>query len=274
MNLKEQLDVARALLSRTEIISLPKEVLELKTLLNAQDFPDPYEMERIIGSNAILAGEVVQAANLPSMQGDHPRAILSIKDAIDVLGVRRLKNLITAIALKLSIDQLGLKNLSKHSNRVAHYSAIIAKQTKILSADEAYLLGLFHNIGAFMMTRVHPEYETIFEKAITQPFTASQQEQTQYKTTHGLVGVLVAEEWELETPFKKVMVMHDEQNLRIIRNKELQQMVALVQLANCLTSEINYQSYLTPELQTMNANAISALDLSDEDMTSIRTATE
>lgn len=270
MELKDQLTQARVLLNKTEKISIPREVLKLRQLLAAQEFPNPQEMANIIGQNAILAGEIVQAANLPSMHGNNFRVIHTIHDAIDILGIRRLRNLVTAISLKLGMENFGHPQLMKHSVRVAEACAEIAKATTITTGDEAYLLGLFHNIGAIMMTKLDSHYETIFAKSLSSPFSSNSAELETYRTSHGLVGVLVAEEWELDTPFKKTMILHHEPNLETIRNAELKKLVALVQLANGLVSEQVFKVYMTPELKDMIERTQLVLELSDEQMSELR----
>ncbi|WP_024850555.1 HDOD domain-containing protein [Hydrogenovibrio kuenenii] len=272
MELKDQLVQARVLLNKTEKISIPREVLKLRQLLAEQEFPNAQEMAHIIGQNAILAGEIVQAANLPSMHGKNYRVIHTIHDAIDILGVRRLRNLVTAISLKLGLENFGHKQLIKHSIKVAEACAEIAKMTGVTTGDGAYLLGLFHNIGAIMMTKLDPNYENIFAKSLSSPFSTNQAELDTYRTSHGLVGVLVADEWELDTPFKKTMILHHEPNLDSIRNPELKQLVALIQLANGLVSEQVFQVYMTPELKEMIERSQQVLNLSDDQLNELRKA--
>lgn len=272
MDLKDQLTQARAILNRTEKISIPREVIKLHQILNTQEFPNPDVITDLIGQNTLLAGEVVQTANLPSIQGEHFRTINTIRDAIDILGLRRLKNLITAIALKQNIANFSNKTITDHSVKVAQTAAEIAKNTDAASTDEAYLLGLFHNIGAIIMTKVDPSYETIFTKSLSHPYSTDELEIEKYKTTHGMVGVLVAEEWNLSTPFKKTMIMHHESELTVIKNPELQQLVALIQLANAMVSERFFRVYKTPELCLSIDNSVEILGLEEEQINTIRQA--
>lgn len=272
MELKDQLTQARILLNRTEKISIPREIIKLRQLLAKEELPDQQEMAHLIGQNTILAGEVVQAANLPSMHTKQYRVIHTIHDALNILGVRRLRNLVTAISMKLGLENFSHQQLIKHSVKVAEASAEIAKMTGIVSGDNAYLLGLFHNIGAIMLAKLDPHYETIFAKSLSAPFSTNEVELDTYKTTHGLVSVLIAEEWDLDSSFKKTMILHHEPNLNSIRNPELKQLVALIQLANGLVSEQVFQVYPTPELKDMISRTQESLGLSDEQVSEVRKA--
>lgn len=264
MQLKEQLIGARAIILKTGMISMPKEVIELQKLFMQYEIPNFADVARIIGQNVILAGEVVQTANLPSMQGKRYKEVLTIHDAIDVLGVRRLKNLVKAIALKLTLETPGLEIFIKHSLGVASVSAAIAKQLNLLPSDEAYLLGLFHNVGAFMIAKSDPSYKELFQKSLSAPVSMVETELAEYRTSHGVVGLLVAESWGLEEPFKKVIIMHNEKNLQVMRNIDLRQMVALIQLANVIVAEKVFHVYLTQELQAMVAQCVDVLGLDEE----------
>lgn len=270
MDLKDQLAHARSILEKTETISIPREVMKLHQILNTEEFPDAQIITDLVGQNAILAGEVVQTANLPSMQGDTFRTVETIRDAVDILGLRRLKNLITAIALKQGLEEFGNKTMIDHSVKVANVAAVITQYTETVTPDAAYLLGLFHNIGAIMMNKVDPGYETIFTKSLSSPFASNQMELEQYQTTHGVVGILVAEEWNLSTPFKKTMIMHHDKNLDKIRNTELKQLVAMIQLANALVSERFFRVYMTPDLIHIFEQDSEILNLSAETLKEIR----
>ena len=269
MQLKEQLVGARAIIGQTGMISMPKEVIELQRLFMKYEVPNFADVSNIIGQNVVLAGEVVQTANLPSVKGRYPKEILSIKDAVDVLGVSRLKNLVKAIGLKLTVATAGLDILIKHSLSVATVSAVIAQQTKLISTDEAYLLGLFHNVGAIVMAKYDAAYLSHFQKSLSAPVSSMSIEIDRYKASHGVVGLLVAENWGLEDVFKKVIIMHHESDLAVMRNVEVRKLVALIQLANTIVAEKVFQVYMTPELQTMAAQCVAHLELNEAQINEI-----
>jgi len=264
MQLKEQLPGAKKIILKTGMISLPKELMDLQRLFQQEEVPNFSEISHIIGQNVELAGEVVKTANLPSMQGNIYREILSIPDAVEVIGARRLQNLVKAISLKLAVSSMGGQNILKHSLAVAELSAKLAKLTKIVPADEAYLLGLFHNLGAIMMVKYDTSYNDIFNKSLSAPYSSLALEYQTYQTSHPVVGLLVAENWELSDVFKKVLVMHHEQKLKVIRNKPLKKLVGLIQLANAMVAVKDYAIYKTPEWQTQFQSTLDVLALEEE----------
>lgn len=264
MQLKEQLPGALKILSKTGTPKIPKAVISLQALLNQPEAPNFAEISEIISQDIELAGEIIQAANLPAIQGHHPREISTIPNAIEILGLRRLKNLVKAIALKISLAGIHAKSILKHSLSVAELCTQLAKNNKIISPDEAYLIGLFHNLGAVMLAKFDSEYEAIFKKSLTAPALALNAEYNHYQTSHPVIGLLVAEKWQLTNRVKKIILMHHQSNLQSIHSDELKQGVAMVQLANTIVAERVFQVYTTPELQTISENCVSILNLTPD----------
>lgn len=270
--MKQKLFKAREIISETDSISLPKEVLELQNILNTTDFPDPHEIDQIISQNQTLAGEVIALANQPAIQGKNPRPVVTIKDAINIIGTLRLKNLVMSIALKLGMETLGLEDLTSHSVEVAAVSAELANHIDLIDSDEAYLLGLFHNIGALVMAVMDNSYEERFFQTLTAPFSEYRKEEADYGTSHSFIGVVIADQWSLTDTFKKVMILHHQEDLRIIKNEELRVLVALIQLANAIVSEMVFGTYVAKELKDMVSQAEEVLMLKPEVVAEIRVA--
>lgn len=259
-------------MAQTQPIAISKEVLELQQLLNSTEFPDPSEIDRIISHNQALAGEVISLANKPSIQGSKPRTVTTIIDAINIIGSLRLKNLVVAIAMKIGIESMAIEDLTTHSIEVAAVSAELASHVDIISSDEAYLLGLFHNIGALILTVLDKNYEERFFQSLTAPFSEYEHEISYYGTSHSFIGVVIAEEWSLKDDFKKVMILHHQKNLSLIKNEELRVLVALIQLANAIVSEVVFGNSVSMELNQMASQAESVLMIKPEVVAEIRVA--
>ncbi|OIP94642.1 MAG: hypothetical protein AUK56_08510 [Thiomicrospira sp. CG2_30_44_34] len=265
MEIKEQLPGALEILAKTGIPQIPKAVLELQRLLEQDEtIPNFITITNIVSEDIELAGEVVHAANLPAIQGNHPREIVSIESAVEVLGIRRLKNLVKAIALKLSLEGIRPKSIPRHSLSTAEVCAQIAQNNTFFNTDEAYLIGLFHNLGAVMLAKFDNHYESIFNKSLSAPSQALQQEYNQYKTSHPIIGLLVAEKWQLSDLVKKIILLHHQSNLKSIRSEQLKQGIAMIQLANTIIAERLFNVYITPELHRISEECVTILDLTPE----------
>ncbi len=271
MDLKAQLLAAKKLLAGYEIITLPKEIIELQKYLREVELPDLQVLETIVSSNTVLVGELIRAANVPSVQGRHPRKIETVFEALDMLGARRIKNLATALALKLAMENTGQRQLMKHSLQVAEAAMVIADKTGRISVDKAYLIALFHNVGCLMMAKIDRHYMEFFIKALSKPYSTLALEMSRYQTTHEMVGFIVAQEWKLEDEFKKIILLHHNERIDSIKDQAVAQGVALVQLANVLVAELFYKIYITSEFKRMFQFSAKALGITqDETIAMIR----
>ena len=68
--------------------------------------------------------------------------ISSISIALSLLGMVKVKNIIVAVAMKPMMSNSGDKDLWKHSIRVAAGCEYLAKLTKVMDSDEAFIAGL------------------------------------------------------------------------------------------------------------------------------------
>lgn len=259
---------ARKILQTIDVIGLPTEILKLQNLLSSTEFPDLIDVESLISQNEVLAGDVIQLANSVLFAGVQP--VRTIRDAVQRIGIDKLKNLVLSMTLQNSMLNLGLQDITNHSVEVASVSAELAKHVELISNDEAYLLGLFHNIGALMMAVKYPEYEACFFNSLTAPLSTYHKEERTYQTTHAHLGVLIAEQWGIEMEMKKVMLLHHTDHLEGIKDERVRSLVALIQLANAVVSEMVFGIYVSQELRDISEKACEILMVPKEVLNDIR----
>ena len=86
--------------------------------------------------------------------------ISSINIAMSLLGMVKVKNIIVAVAMKPMMSSAGDKELWKHSIRVATGCEYLAKLTKIMDSDEAFISGFIHDIGKIVLSINNPKMYT------------------------------------------------------------------------------------------------------------------
>ena len=94
--LKNHLKRALIAMQGVEIPEMPEEVMLLQRELSSK-FANSGAVAGIIEKNATISGEVMRMANSPSSK--LPQPVTSIRQAVDVLGMNRLYNLVVAAAL-------------------------------------------------------------------------------------------------------------------------------------------------------------------------------
>jgi HD-like signal output (HDOD) protein len=136
---------------------LPSTVAELMALdPNSEAYPD--KLMRLVERDPAMAARLMSIANSVTSGPELP--IRSIPQAIARLGARKTGQLFLSMAVMKVFDPKteGEQDLWRHALQVAVASREIARASGWdVSPHEAYLLGLLHDIGRFVMFHDCPE---------------------------------------------------------------------------------------------------------------------
>lgn len=153
----------------------------------------------LIGQDIGLAGSILKTVNSPFY--GLANKITSIHQAVNLLGVKSVVNLINGLSIKGALADEQIIALGKFwdsSMEVATVASIIAKQIGFASPDEAYTLGLFHNCGVPLLMTRFPNYpEVIAAGYARESARMIDVENEMLKTNHAVVGYYVAKSWNL-----------------------------------------------------------------------------
>ncbi|WP_173291758.1 HDOD domain-containing protein [Thiosulfativibrio zosterae] len=270
MDLKQQMVLAHQMMSGFEIPMMPAEIVELQRLFSSTEFPDMQEVASIIERNTVLSGEVIKLANQPIFLRKGADQVKSIKGALDALGVGRVKNLVIGLGFKAQVKGHVFDALIDHSLDIARVSAAVSRWVDGVDADEAYLAGLFHNAGAFILAMKFDDYEDFFYKTITHCYSGLAREAQRYKVSHNVYGLLISKKWNLDNVFSQVILVHHQKDLSKIANEKVRTLVAIIQLANAIVSEVSFDTYLGSEVREMSENAQQELLIAPDVVSEIR----
>ena len=142
----------------TQLPSLPEVTLRA---LEACQQEDSYRtISDIIATDTALVARVLALAN-SSLYG-RPGEIRSLEQALLRLGTDRIRTLILTAALRQLLFDLGadqwqqLRDFWRHSLTTALTAKALATLTRYPSADEAFMLGMVHNIGELIALKLEP----------------------------------------------------------------------------------------------------------------------
>jgi len=272
MDLKQQIQLAQSQLAGFEVPPLPAELLKLQAIFQTTEFPELSEVAEIIGQNTVLTGELIKVANQSQFLRKGSDSVQTIKGAIDSLGMTKLKNLVFGLGFKAQIPELAFTKLMEHTLDVANVAAALSHWVEGIQADEAYLAGVFHNAGAIIMEMKFGEYRSTFFNTLTNCYSGLSKEIEKYQVSHGVYGLLVAKKWRLDSRYAQVMLMHHQRNLAVIKDDHVRALVAIIQLANVLVSEVSFDSYIGQEVREMSATTREELLIDGDVIDEIRTA--
>lgn len=155
-------------------------------------------LARLIGGDVGLAAAVLKLANAPffGLSGK----VLSIQQALTVLGLRNLLKIVYTITLQQGLGQGGKVRMERFWDRSAYKPIAVvtlARRLSQVSADDAYVFGLFHDMGiAALLQQLDGYRETLSRaNASSQPFTRI--EDDKHRVNHAMAGARLAREWML-----------------------------------------------------------------------------
>ena len=223
------------------------------------------KLTTLLGQDTALAARVLKIANsaMFSMQ----REITTLNQAIMVIGFKSLKGIIVAATLR----QLNRK-FGKPEQMIWENSAATAIACHTLTSslrkpfvDEAFLLGLLHDLGKLVLVNQLPaEYQNVInttKKGVL--FVDVEQEQLGF--AHPLIGALVAKKWNFSMETCQV-ILHHHDPLGDTVSGPTEEKTAIVQAADAVAHLIGYGHPDGYPDQTENvAVALNRLGIKGED---------
>ncbi len=254
-----------------KIPELPQEVLALEKEIKSK-LGSVHTVAEIIEMNTTLSGEVMRIMNSPVIKLKEP--IHSIKDAVKIMGLDNIYNLVVSEAIKNLFGSGGLiKDILDHSVDVAFCMSDISDWVDDVSRDEAYMLGLFHNVGALMLASINEDkYERIFRASHTRPVSIIEKENQIFGSNHAMVGVVIGQKWHLPVDILNAIMLHHNPKCERINNDRVRAMVAMVKIANAMVAEISLGAYRGQEMADYEHDGSNELMIEDLALTEIRTA--
>jgi len=167
------------------------------------------ELAKVVASDPAVAARVLKISN-SSFYGCQ-RQIQTLSHAIVVLGFSTLKSLVVAASVKQVYKPYGLteKMLWEHSFGAGLAARIIAKETHAANEEEAFLGGLFHDIGKIIMNNMDSQqFQAAMQKCYNDQVSFSEAERQVYSYTHSEVGALVIKKWNFPDILMHAVLKH------------------------------------------------------------------
>jgi len=269
--MQEKLRQALGAIQGHKIPELPQEVLALEKEIKSK-FCSLANVAQIIEMNTTLSGEVMRIVNSPVIKLKEP--VNSIRDAVNVMGLDNIYNLVVAAALKNLFGAGGIfKDIMDHSVDVAFCMADISEWVAGVTRDEAYMLGLFHNAGALMLaSKDEAKFEPLFRASMSLPASVIAKENTAFGSNHAMVGVLLAQKWRLPVDMLNAIMLHHNPKCERINNDKVRAMVAMIKVANAMVAEISLGAYRGGEMTAYEKDGMQELMIPSEVISEIRSA--
>lgn len=207
----------------------PENIVFLQQLINDPE-SEITDIARQISMDPSLTADLLKVVN--SAQFMLPKRVDNIVEAVKLLGLRGLKNLLYSYGTQKILDK-GQELLWQHSYKTAFFAYNLARNLRKKDIlDDAYVGGILHDMGKIIFSSTHPDLldkitNFVKEREIKRNFI----EDLAAGLNHAEIGGLIAEKWNFPDVLIDAIRFHHEPDQCADENKEV---VYTVYLANAL----------------------------------------
>jgi putative nucleotidyltransferase with HDIG domain len=199
------------------------------------------ELAKVVSSDPAVAARVLKISN-SSFYGCQ-RQVLTLPHAIMMLGYNTLKSLVMAASVKQVYKSFGLteKMLWEHSFGAGLAARTIAGTTRLVNVEEAFLGGLFHDIGKTIMNNMDSQqFQTLMQKCYNEEIPFVIAEQQFYPYSHADVGGLVIKKWNFPEMLMKAVLEHHRFNFEEDEDPYQVNLTCIVGLSNLFCHKLGF----------------------------------
>jgi HD-like signal output (HDOD) protein len=157
---------------------------------------EAHDFVAVIEADEGLSSRVLKIAN--SVFYDRGGGSQTIVEAVQVLGISELRNLLNATTLAhlFPVKHPLRAEFWSHNIATAITARVLSRSLLTHKMEQMFLAGLMHDLGKLLMLQQHVDsYERVVKKALSDGTEAPLAEVKVYPFDHTHVGQLVAERW-------------------------------------------------------------------------------
>jgi putative nucleotidyltransferase with HDIG domain len=190
----------------TRALSLPvMPKLASRLLRTSNEDTSVVELEKIAGSDPVLAGKLLGAAN-SALFGSRFE-IVRLRDAIMRLGIAEARKILLASCFAGFFASKPLQDLWEHSQAVAGEAGDLAALAGV-DPETAYLAGLVHDIGRLVFVKMPAEQRIREQEWLAAGFPLCYAETLAYGLDHAAMGAQCLRGWELPEGIVEAVGLH------------------------------------------------------------------
>lgn len=250
------------ILEKAENLSyIPTVVANLMEMISNPD-TTVHEITGMIKKDQGLVARVFKVAN-SAFYGRLKKAE-TLTDAIVTLGLRGLKSLVIAQAVKHILTTAGADNhtLWEHAVKVSTASAVLARELRYDVLDDALIGGLVHDIGKAFIGSVYPEVPLLINQRVEKDHVAYKDaERIILGFDHSEIGALITEKWNFPPRIIDVIRYHHCTDGINEVSMESQKVIRIIQLADTISNGYDTSPDFLPDILLEKMGPAGAFDL-------------
>jgi putative nucleotidyltransferase with HDIG domain len=230
---------------------------------------EPAQFEAIIQHDIGVTANLLRVAN--SAYYGFSRKIVSVREAITLLGMRRLLEIGSLVAMENVVPKTlpgyGLDSGAywRHSVAVAILADRLAKVRKLVTPSYLFTAGLLHDIGKLVISSHLTQRMVDVQAALAvtgKSFTECERELL--GSDHAVIGGELGKAWKLPEEIVEVIVGHHTPN--DLNHRQGQVVVDLVHAADCLSHSLGFGSDIGELKRHVEDAAIVRLNIHPTDL--------
>lgn len=214
-----------------DLPTLPEVARELLSNLDDDNISLDDISEKVSHDQSLAAG-VLRVAN-SSFYGSNSK-VVTIQQAVSMLGMRQVKNLIRLTAISNSFPASRCRNFDfqafwSHSIATAECAELISR-TLHMKHDFAFTAGLLHDIGRLVLvTRFPAQYEQAILYRQQEDCYLLEAEQAVMGIDHVVAGLALADQWQFSEAIHDAIRGHHDPDI-----EGLNSVASIVHIANAI----------------------------------------
>jgi HD-like signal output (HDOD) protein len=228
------------LIRKIKVPPSPEILTNLTSALNKKEL-HLGEIAEMIQKDAGISGLVIKTVNSPLF--GLRNKVGSIHQAVSLLGINSTVNIVMGLVLRQTFETRS-ENLPRYwesPSNIALISTSLARKLLPGHADEAYLLGLFHNSGHALIQKRQSDYLTLYTQYINHPdHCITYFEGEQYGFDHAVLGYYLANTWNVPKHLQQIVLHHHnvsefiDADLKVENEDTLKTLMAILKISEHL----------------------------------------
>lgn len=196
------------------------------------------DVVEVVERDIAFATRMLRLANSPTTA--LRQRCTSVRHAVALLGLSRVANIATTTAAFafLSEHSNSAPSIVKHAVTTGGVARALAPYAKV-SSDEAFTVGLLHDVGMLLLLQLHePLYEELIEQIGPNNEPTVDEEQALLGFDHASFGGHVLSRWKLPDPLPDVVALHHDWDAALARGGLVAGHVAVLRVAEVLSARL------------------------------------
>ena len=271
-------DQLEGILKGIKVPPQPQIMVDLQ-MEQAMPEPDMDHIADLISRDVGLSGSILKTVNSPFY--GLVNKITSVHQTVKILGMNSVVNIVNGLSIKNALSDESIKELTRFWDSamdIAMIATAVAKKVNYRCPDNAYALGLFHNVGVPILMNKFEDYmgymlggySSHIERVIDF-------ENQQLNCNHAVVGYYTAKSWHLPKMLCDIIAEHHNVQGVFLGEKaeknEKNTLLAILKLSEHIAGLyiILGQQKVDYEWEMIESEVLEYLELSDCDLDDLQT---